>query len=59
MSDLTDAISARVDERQRVLDIVRKQIGLAALGDDVPNDFPTSWFRELYESIQEEVRNGK
>jgi hypothetical protein len=57
MSEITDAITARVDERQRVLDIVRKQIGFSALDDDLPDDFPTAFFRNLYKAIEEEVRH--
>jgi hypothetical protein len=58
MSEVTDAIVARAEERQRILDIVRKRIGFAALEDDIPDEFPCAWFRALYAGIEEEVRDA-
>ena len=47
--------SAYLDERNRVMDIVKKHIGYAALGADLPDETPLSFFRELYEGLEKEV----
>lgn len=51
--------SVKSDERERILKIVREQIGCTALsGDHLPDDTPLEFFRELWKIIEHEVRNG-
>lgn len=51
-----DYYKAQIEERARVMDIVRKHIGFAAISDETPSDMTVEWFRDLYERIAKEVR---
>ena len=59
MSDeIVSAVRATVDERERVLEIVHRQLGFAAICSDTPGDISIEWFRDLWESINREVRGA-
>ena len=51
----TDYYKAQIEERTRVMEIVRKQIGFATISDETPSNMTVGWFRDLYERIQKEV----